>query len=329
MRRNILATLALVLLFSLACGTSGNASKEATLQAISDEVRLTGTAQALQGSDDPFVAASTAQAAATQLAGLGSESLTATAEAFAPILADLPTYGVDPSEGRLGWVHPPVTLDSSGYHQFEYINYYIGTVATDFVVSADITWDTVGSTSGCGFVLRSDGNEAALNQYLAIITRVASGHFLFATMANGEVVTGRDIYARYKDKTFDWQNNSTNRLTVVGRGSHFWIYTNGTLIGEVDPSAPPPSPALPPEPEKPANQSDPQAMAEYRKNKTEYDLIVQQMQADYAARQRAFNSADTVFERGFIAMVALSESGRKTVCQFNNGWLFLIDKPAQ
>ncbi|MCB9113121.1 MAG: hypothetical protein H6634_17900 [Anaerolineales bacterium] len=329
MRRNILATLALVLLFSLACGTSGNASKEATLQAISDEVRLTGTAQASQGGDDPFIAASTAQAAATQLAGLGSESLTATAEAFAPILADLPTYGVDPSEGRLGWVHPPVTLDSSGYHQFEYINYYIGTVATDFVVSADITWDTVGSTSGCGFVLRSDGNEAALNQYLAIITRVASGHFLFATMANGEVVTGRDIYARYKDKTFDWQNNSTNRLTVVGRGSHFWIYTNGTLIGEVDPSAPPPSPALPPEPEKPANQSDPQAMAEYRKNKTEYDLIVQQMQADYAARQRAFNSADTVFERGFIAMVALSESGRKTVCQFNNGWLFLIDKPAQ
>ena len=328
MRRNILATLALVLLFSLACGTSGNASKEATLQAISDEVRLTGTAQASQGGDDPFIAASTAQAAATQLAGLGSESLTATAEAFAPILADLPTYGVDP-EGRLGWVHPPVTLDSSGYHQFEYINYYIGTVATDFVVSADITWDTVGSTSGCGFVLRSDGNEAALNQYLAIITRVASGHFLFATMANGEVVTGRDIYARYKDKTFDWQNNSTNRLTVVGRGSHFWIYTNGTLIGEVDPSAPPPSPALPPEPEKPANQSDPQAMAEYRKNKTEYDLIVQQMQADYAARQRAFNSADTVFERGFIAMVALSESGRKTVCQFNNGWLFLIDKPAQ
>ncbi|HRQ23385.1 MAG TPA: hypothetical protein PLF42_08175, partial [Anaerolineales bacterium] len=164
--------------------------------------------------------------------------MSATAAAFAPILAELPQYGVDPSEGRLGWVHPPVTLDASGYHQFEYINYYLGTLATDFVVSADITRDTVGSTSGCGFVLRSDGNQAALSQYIAVITRVASGHFLFATMSKGELITGRDIYARYRDQTFDWQNKSTNRLTIVGRGDRFWIYTNGTLIGEVDPGAP-------------------------------------------------------------------------------------------
>lgn len=329
MRRTVLTSLTFVLLLSLACGVgAGDASREATLQAISDQVRQTGTAEGLQGDTVPLAAAETAQAAATQLAGLGSESLTATAQAFAPILADLPKYGVDPSEGRLGWVHPPVSLDSSGYRQFEYINYYIGTLATDFVVSADITWDTVGSTSGCGFVLRSDGNTVALNQYLAIITRVASGHFLFATMSKGDVVTGRDIYARYKDKSFNWENNSTNRLTIVGRGNHFWVYTNGTLIGEVDPSAPLLAPALPPEPERPANQGDPQAMAEYRKNKAEYDLIVQQIQADFAARQRSFSAENTVFERGFIAMVALSESGRKTVCKFDNGWLFLIDKPS-
>jgi hypothetical protein len=64
----------------------------------------------------------------------------------------LPKYGVDPSEGKIGWVHPPVSLDASGYREFEYINYYIGTLAQDFVISADITWNTVGSTSGCGFV---------------------------------------------------------------------------------------------------------------------------------------------------------------------------------
>jgi hypothetical protein len=144
-------------------------------------------------------------------------------------------------------------------------------------------------------------------------------------MANGEVVTGRDIYARYKDKSFDWQNNSTNRLTVVGRGNRFWIYTNGTLIGEVDPSAPLPGLALPPEPERPANANDPQAMAEYQLRRAEYDLIVEQMKADYARRQNALQNVNTVFERGFIAMVALSESGRRTVCSFNNAWLFLIE----
>ncbi len=317
MRKNRLVLFLLILtVVSLACGASGSdVARESTVQAISAQVHETGTASAAQG---PQV---------TQVADLGADSLTATAAAFAPILADLPKYGVDPSEGKIGWVHPPVSLDASGYHHFEYINYYLGTLAQDFVISADITWNTVGSTSGCGFVLRSDGNKNALDQYVAIITRVASGHFLFSTMSDGEVVTGRDIYARYKDKSFKWENDTTNRLTIVGRGNHFWVYTNGILIGEVDPSAPPAQPNIPPEPEKPANQSDAQAMALYQQQKAEHAEIVAQMKADFAARQRAYNSADTVFDRGFMAMVALSESGRSTTCKFDNAWLFLIDSP--
>ncbi len=326
MRRYRVVFILLILLLLLsACGMGGNnAATESTLEAISNQVRETGTASAQQG-QDPFSVVETAQAAATQALVLSPDSMTATAQAFAPILAELPKYGVDPSQGRLGWVHPPVSLDASGFRQFEYINYFLGTVAADFVISADITWDTVGSTSGCGFVLRSDGNQAAFNQYLAIITRVSSGHFLFATMANGDVVTGRDIYAYNRDKNFKWQNQTTNRLTVVGRGNRFYIYTNDTLIGEIDPSAPLPGLALPPEPERPADQSDAQAMAEYQARKTEYDLVVQQMRADYARRQRAVDSVNTEFERGFIALVALSESGRRTVCEFNNAWLWLIE----
>lgn len=317
MQRNKLVIFPLiVIMVSLACGTSSNdASTESTIEAISAQVRATGTASAAQGAQAP------------QALDTSSDSLTATAVAFAPILATLPKYGVDPSEGRIGWVHPPVSLDASGYHHFEYVNYYIGTLAQDFVISADITWNTVGSTSGCGFVMRSDGNENALDQYVAIITRVASGHFLFSTMSDGEVVTGRDIYARYTDKTFRWENDTTNRLTIVGRGNRFWVYTNDTLIGEIDPSAPPPQPNFPPEPEKPANQSDPQAMALYEQQKIEHAAIVEQMKAEYAARMRAYNGADTVFERGFMALVALSESGRSTTCKFDNGWLFLIDSP--
>lgn len=324
-RYRVVFTLLILLLVLSACGMGGNnAATESTLEAISNQVRETGTASAQQG-QDPFSVVETAQAAATQALVLSPDSMTATAQAFAPILAELPKYGVDPSQGRLGWVHPPVSLDASGFRQFEYINYFLGTVAADFVISADITWDTVGSTSGCGFVLRSDGNQAAFNQYLAIITRVSSGHFLFATMANGDVVTGRDIYAYNRDKNFKWQNQTTNRLTVVGRGKRFYIYTNDTLIGEIDPSAPLPGLALPPEPERPADQSDAQAMAEYQARKTEYDLVVQQMRADYARRQRAVDSVNTEFERGFIALVALSESGRRTVCEFNNAWLWLIE----
>lgn len=325
LKKQILFIPLIILLVSLACGGSGSpSSQDMTLQALSDRVRQTGTAAASENVSAAD-ALETARAIATQGLVLDAGSMTATAEAFAPILADLPKYGVDPSEGSLAWVHPPVSLDASGYHQFEYINHFIGTVAADFVLSADITWNTVGSTSGCGFVVRSNGNQVALDQYVAVITRVAQGHFLFATMADGEIVTGQDMYPRTKDKSFNFANETTNRLTIVGRGDHFWVYTNGTLVGEVDPSAPPPGVNLPPEPEKPANQNDAQAMAQYQANKAEYDASVDQIKADAASRQKRFNSADKIFDKGFIAMVALSESGKTTQCSFDNAWLFLID----
>lgn len=328
--------LLLAALASYSCGSSNlDVAKEGTLQAISNEVRATGSAQALQQLS-PDDAAGTAQAEATvfqqsvvetqaALSSLGADAQTATAAAFEPIIATLPKYDVDPSLGRMGWVHPPVTLEVTGYHEYKYVNYFISTLAADFVVSADITVDSIGNTSGCGFVLRSDGNERALNQYLVILSRIASGQVIFATMSKGEVVTGRNLFPSGKDKSFDWQNNATNRLTVVGRGNHFWIYTNDTLIGDVDPSAPPPLPVLPTEPPKPANSADPQAMAEYLQKKAEYDASVLQAQAEYSARVKAFKNADTVFDRGFVAMVALSESGRTTKCSYDNAWLWLIE----
>ena len=319
-----------------ACGTPAvDVERQSTLDAISASVRQTATVAAA-AQQNPNAPIETAQADATsnaQFAGatqtalalLGVDAQAATANAIAPILAELPTYGVDPSAGRVGWIHPPVTLEVEGFMQYDYINNFISILASDFVVSADITWDAIGAASGCGFVLRSDGKEAALNQYLTIMTRVASGHILFATMAEGEVVTGQDIFAQGYDPAFDWQNGSTNRLTVVGRGDRFWIYTNGSLIGEIDPSAPPLTPNLPPEPERPADTSDARAMANYLQQQAEYDQVVEQIQADFRARRRALVDADTTFERGFIAMVALSQSGRKTTCQYDNAWLWLME----
>jgi len=309
-------------------------AQQSTLDAISAYVRQTATAVAAQ-QQNPNAAIETAQAEATAqaqsvagtqaaLGALSADDQAATANAIAPILAELPTYGVDPAAGRVGWIHPPVTLEVEGFMQYDYINYFISTLAADFVVSADITWDAIGSASGCGFVLRSDGNEAALDQYLAIVTRVASGHVLFGTMAKGEVVTGQDIYAYNIDPAFDWQNNATNRFTVVGRGNQFFIYTNGTLIGEIDPTAPPEL-KLPPEPEKPVDTSNAEAMAAFALRKAEHEVVVEQIKADFRARQKAFREADKVFERGFIAMVALSQSGKKGVCQFDNAWLWLIE----
>jgi hypothetical protein len=208
--------------------------------------------------------------------------------------------------------------------QYDYVNQFLATVARDFVVSSDITWNTQYGTSGCGFVLRSDGNKNALNQYLVISTRGASGHVVFGTMSQGDLVSGRDIYAYGIDPSFNSANDATNRLTVVGRGNLFSIYSNDTLIGEVDPAAPVRLPGLPPVPKQPANTGDVDAMNLFKRQVAEQQVVATQITADFQKRQREAAGAEKYFERGFVAMVVLSESGR-SVCTFNNTWLWLIE----
>jgi hypothetical protein len=274
-------------LVSLACTLTGvdSTNQDATVEALSQSLALTATSEAGATPTQPVDSAATiaaAQAAATEQIRLAQATevveatevaivTTATEDATLPIKAELPGYRVDPALGRLGWIHRPITVYSEGYMQYEYESDYLATVVQDFVLAADITWNTDYGSTGCGFVLRSDGKEEALNQYLVIATRFGNGRVGFAIMEDGNVLTNEitDIYATQHDPLFDWQNDSTNRLAVVGRGNTFTIYTNGTLIGEVTPSR--------------------------------------------------------VYERGFVAFVALNESGT-TTCQFDNAWLWHINQ---
>jgi hypothetical protein len=319
---HLLILVGIVSACSSGSGTNDSAS-QATIEAISAAVRGTATVEAAANSD-PNAPVETAQAEATARSqsieatqaaqeALSDEAQAATATAFAPFVADLPQYGVDPSQGRPGWIHPPVTLEIDGYLQYDYLNQFVATVAKDFVISSDITWNTQYGTSGCGFVLRSNGDKNALDQYMTIVTRGASGHVVFSTMSDGDVVSGRDIYAYGKDPNFNWGNNVTNRLTVVGRGLTFSIYSNDTLIGEVDPTAPVVLPGIPPAPNVPGGGG-----------KAEQNAVATQITANYQARQREAANAEKAFDRGFVALVVLSESGR-SLCTFENTWLWLIE----
>ena len=326
----------LLLVIALACNFSSSTQSnvEATAQALGESVLQTATAAASgEISSDESVATAQVEATKQSIANVATqtaeaivdeEGAAATAQVVEPIRAELPKYGVDPNQGELAWIHPPEVLELEGYQQFDYANQFLGTVAKDFVVSADITWNTDFGTSGCGFVLRSDGDQEAPNQYMSLATRGSSGHVIFATVLDGDIVTGRDIYAYGLDPNFDWRNDTTNRLTIVGQGNEFFVYTNDTLIGEIDPSAPPPQPYIPPPPVEPADLSDAVAMEKFQKEKQEYDEVVKQIRADHSARVSSFEPEETIFEKGFIAFVAASESG-STTCKFDNAWLWLIN----
>ena len=324
----------------LACGIGGGETSgtQATAEALSQSIALTQTARASgENSGDTPDKVATAQANATQqalaaqatadaVANLSEADIQATRQAFSAILDDLPKYGVDPDKGRPAWIHPPVTIDIEGYLVFDYANQFLGTVAKDFVMSSDITWNTQFGTSGCGFALRNNGNEESFDQYLVLATRGGNGRVGFGLMADGEILNTKDFYAYGIDNTFNFRNDATNRLTVVMRGPDVRIYTNDTLIAEFNVNDPPRQPFIPPAPTPPPDiETNAIAAAAYETARNEYDRVVAEINAEFRAQQAAFKATDVEFEKGFVAMVALSESGT-TKCSFNNTWLFLIEE---
>jgi len=329
----IIATLSI----TLACGINlTDDNSQATLDAMSTSIVQTATEAAKDESSLDSSAVQTAQAEATQqnekiavtktaIAESQGERQAAQNEAAAPVIAEIPMYGLDPENGQLGWVHDPVTLEVEGYQQNTYANDYMHITASDFAIAADITWDTQYGTSGCGFMFRSDGNQNKPNQYNVMISRAGLGHAIFMAIADGEPANFNDFYIREEDRSFDAQNGSTNRLVVVARGNILEIYTNGIKIGEVDTTQPPQSPSKPPQPSPPTDPNDSNALAQYNLQMDEYEDLLKNIDSNFNTASINFEEKEAIFEDGFLAMIAISESGR-TRCDFSDAWLWLINK---
>lgn len=329
----IILAITALLVAVLAC--SSGSGGDPTVDAMSQSFAMTVTAAAAESgdADNPLL---TAQVEATEQtkaleatqeanAALNSESQKATEAAEAPIKGELKLYDIDPEKGYVAWIHPPVTLEIDQYMGMDFVNEFAGTVAADFVLAADITWNTEYGTSGCGYMLRSDGDQNKPNTYMSLITRGGSGHLIFAILENGDPDGGYDIFPRENDRSFDWHNDTTNRLAVVARGSVFTFYTNGVWVGEIDLKDPPPEPVMPAPPAKPADEKDNDLMNQYRNQLKEYEDQVSQVQDNYASLLGRHEADAPIYERGFLGLMTVAESGR-TTCHFDNAWLWMIEE---
>lgn len=304
-----------------------------TLSALSTSVAQTATAAKRSGGSVDSLATAQFEATvksaninATQTAqSVGrTEAQLAQATLEAPVISELPLYNVDPSKGRLGWVQGPLVLEITGYSESKYGNDKPEVTAADFAMAADVTWDTQYGSSGCGFMFRSNGDQNKPSQYMIIATRFANGHVIFMALADGEIANIHDYFPKTNDKSFAWQNGTTNRFAIVARGNLIEIYTNGEKIGEVDTTKPPTQLPIPPAPIPPIDQSDLGAMQAYEAQIKEFDEIIQQSQASFQKAVSNYNNRVAIFDEGFLAMFAVSESGR-TSCTFDNAWLWLIE----
>ncbi len=318
----LLLSISLLLVVMVACGPFLNQSTRMsdTQTVFSRDVMKTITARAIQqGNSGHELATDFANATAidqttTAQAMLNNTSYQATATAIVPVLEILPLYGVNALDGDVAWLHKPVTISLNGYQQTGYANDYPQITAKDFVLSADITWNTQLGLSGCGFMFRSDGNSKTPNQLMVLMTRSAEGSLVFSAMADGNVTNMQNYYPWTKDKSFNWQNDSTNRLVIVARGNLIDLYTNGVKIAEVDTTKPPPSTYNKPViPTLPANPSLQQLQA-YQQQLSQYQQINDQMSAEMLqAQQNYYSNKVASLTDGFLGFVGATSSGIRNV----------------
>ena len=325
----------IILTFSIqGCGANAqNGSLDATVTAISQAIAGTATAEQANASNAGDLATAQAEAtqkhqdiSATQTAQLANRDVTklGTATVAAPIIAELPFYGLDASSGSVGWFHDPLTLDVSGYQQMAYGNDYMNVTAKNFVLAADVTWNTQYGDSGCGFMFRSNGDKQNPDQYMVIATRFANGRVIFSALADGELANMHDFYPRDADRSFQWENDTTNRITIVARDNLIEIYTNRIKIGEVDTSQPPEQIGLPAAPTAPLDSSDTAAQEFYQAQLEEYQQVAQQAQQNFQVATVNYQEGKAEFTDGFLSMLALTQGGR-VVCQYDNAWLWILE----
>ena len=91
----------------------------------------------------------------------------------------------------------------------------------------------------------------------------------------------------------------------------------------MDTTQPPTQPVLPKAPKPPADVNDLPAIKRFRAELQEYEEIAQQVKTNFQIALNNYKKRQAVFDDGFLAMLALSESGH-TVCKFDNAWLWLL-----
>ncbi|MBN1538216.1 MAG: hypothetical protein JW908_15870 [Anaerolineales bacterium] len=268
-------------------------------------------------------------------------SASATARAVAPIHAELPVYNASPSFGYVGAIYEPITLTVDGYHASDSTNKDGDLSVRNFLLAADITWDSEYGIAGCGFTFRSDGDKDAPNEYRVILSRISGGRIYFYALANGKVANFRNFYAIPYDPSFKWGSGTTNRLTLGVKDNNIYIFSNQIWVGALDITDPPPQePVLPEKPIKPippgseltgkdlkeAQHAYKLEMEEYREVYENYKEEVSKIYADYDAIISAYSSNDSVYDEGTVGMLAYSTAGNVN-CQFSNAWLWVLDQP--
>lgn len=148
------------------------------------------------------------------------------------ILDAIRAVGLEPNQGTVQWIqNRPIILVTEAYMGVTNEVLDPDLRAADFLLQADITWETKGGLAGCGFVFRSDQNLEQGKHYILAIRRLSgfpSWDIERYDRGQWQQTLGNKVLRAdgLRDK-----NGNTNTLTLLAEGSSFFVYLNGIRLG--------------------------------------------------------------------------------------------------
>jgi hypothetical protein len=157
-----------------------------------------------------------------------AQATAAAATVMLKVQKELDKVGVDASEGQLVWHSDADTvLSATKFDETETQALEGAGSLTDFVLHADIGWNSSSGLAGCGFIFRADDDLKRGKQYQMLLVRLQSlpgwlvdfyqyGKFQFAVNPDDE-----------PQRVILDQPDSVNKITLVARGQDLLTYING------------------------------------------------------------------------------------------------------
>jgi len=151
-----------------------------------------------------------------------------TAEALlADITKELERVGVSAGEGSLGWIMTePVTIKVDSYNTTLYSEFEPSFSAADYVLHADVTWESTGGWALCGVMMRSEADFDKGEQYRFQMIRLSGmpswdierwNYGEWVATASNQIIDS---------KSMDQENGATNTVTIVAKEGVFSVHIN-------------------------------------------------------------------------------------------------------
>lgn len=153
---------------------------------------------------------------------------TKTAEVLlADITKELERVGIPAGEGSLGWIMTePVTIKVDSYDTTLYSEFEPAFSAADYVIHADVTWESTGGWALCGIMMRSEADFEEGEQYRFQMIRLSgmpSWDIERWNYGQWEATASNQII---DSKSMDQENGATNQVTIVAKEGVFSVFIN-------------------------------------------------------------------------------------------------------